>query len=600
MNKKNVLNILLLLLCVAEVSAARANEPASAVGPVMRILKSGRLPAERLGAVIEIVCQRGNEHDLAYLFEQVMTNKKYSGKLQQTTWNGLRDAYITRKVKPAGDLSPLANTIQNGKSKSSSKSREVMIQLCGLWKIKAAGKSLQQIILDKKTTAEIKKVAIDAIVIIGGKEAKETIEKLVSKEQPLELRVIGVVAFAKMDKQKAAQQAARILSHPKLDTQSPSSILSAFLNLKGGSNLLAKEIAKNKLSVDTAKRCLRYMYSVGRNDAGLSDALSKAAGISNTVKKLTPIEVKRLAAEALKKGDAARGELVFRRADVSCMKCHSVSKAGGNVGPDLSPVGASSPVDYLVNSIIDPNQAVKEAFKSAIVETIQGKVVSGIIVDQNDERIVLRDATGKKIIISADDIDEQVEGGSLMPQGLTKFLTHDELLDLVKFLSSLGKPGAYAVQTTPAIHRWRVIQKIPASLQKGIPDEETVRGEILSNKSIPWVPAYSKVAGMLPLMELRKYATNNALYLKGEIDVTEGGVVGIQLNSNKGINIWVDHHSYRDDQKIVSDLHKGRHAIIIRVDLSQRNENKKEIPEIKVEFFKPEGSTAQFTVVVGP
>ncbi len=593
MNLRYPIIIFMLMSVVGHLAITHAEEPASAVGPVMRLLKSGRFPAKRLGSVVEIVCQRGNEHDLAYLFQQVGTNEKYKGELLETTLKGLREAYIGRKVKPAGDLSSLAKVISKKESQLSTESRMLMIELCGLWKIEAASKPLQQIILDNSSKANLKLTAINAIVTIGSKEAKATIEKMVSKDQPLDLRVVGVVAYSKMDKQKAAVQAADILADVNLHQESPAKIMSAFLNLKGGSDLLAQEIAKRKLSVDTAKRCLRYMYSVGRNDSGLSDALSKAAGIAGTAKKLTPAEVKLLAAEALKKGDAVRGELVFRRADVSCMKCHSVSKAGGNVGPDLSPVGASSPVDYLVNSIIDPNQAVKEAFKSAIVETIQGKVISGIIVDQNDERIILRDATGKTTTIPADDIDDQTDGGSLMPKGLTKFLTHDELLDLVKFLSSLGKPGEYAIQTTPAIHRWRVLNKVPVSLSKEIPDEETIQTEVLNNKN-NWVPAYSKVAGMLPLGELQQYATENILILKGEVDVTEGGVVGIQLNANEGVNIWIDNHSYRDDKKIVSDLHKGRHAIIIRVDLSKRNKQ-----DLKVEFFKPEGSTSQFTVVVG-
>ena len=54
-------------------------------------------------------------------------------------------------------------------------------------------------------------------------------------------------------------------------------------------------------------------------------------------------------------GDAARGEDVFRRADLSCLKCHAVSQAGGQIGPDLSALGSTSPVDYIINSIYDPD-----------------------------------------------------------------------------------------------------------------------------------------------------------------------------------------------------------------------------------------------------
>ena len=169
----------------------------------------------------------------------------------------------------------------------------------------------------------------------------------------------------------------------------------------------------------------------------------------------TPAEVAKLVAEVNSHGNAARGELIFRRGDLSCVKCHSISRAGGQVGPDLSAVGSISPVDYVVNSILNPNLAIKEAYVTRIVVTTSGETFTGIQVDRDSVRLVLRDAAGKLVTIPTADIDEEAEGKSLMPQGITKFLTHDELLDLVKFVSELGRPGPYEIPKVPAIHRWR-------------------------------------------------------------------------------------------------------------------------------------------------
>ena len=55
-------------------------------------------------------------------------------------------------------------------------------------------------------------------------------------------------------------------------------------------------------------------------------------------------------------------EAVFRRPELGCMNCHAINKAGGSIGPDLGPVGGSSPMDYIVQSILDPNASVKEEY----------------------------------------------------------------------------------------------------------------------------------------------------------------------------------------------------------------------------------------------
>jgi putative heme-binding domain-containing protein len=133
------------------------------------------------------------------------------------------------------------------------------------------------------------------------------------------------------------------------------------------------------------------------------------------------------------------------------MKCHSIAQAGGSVGPELSAIGSISPVDYIVTSILNPNQAIKDQFITRKVLTVNGEVITGIQIDRDEQRVRLRDASGKMVVIPADDIDQEAEGQSLMPQGLTKFLTDEELLDLAKFVSELGRPGPYAIRKTPSI-----------------------------------------------------------------------------------------------------------------------------------------------------
>src|SRR5687767_4843915 len=92
---------------VVSVPSALADEP-SAVAPIMKLLQSGRLPPERQGTVVEMVCKRGNSADLAYIFAQLQKPGVYSPALRLQVLEWLTDAAATRKMKPAGDLSALS------------------------------------------------------------------------------------------------------------------------------------------------------------------------------------------------------------------------------------------------------------------------------------------------------------------------------------------------------------------------------------------------------------------------------------------------------------------------------------------------------------
>ena len=79
------------------------------------------------------------------------------------------------------------------------------------------------------------------------------------------------------------------------------------------------------------------------------------------------------------------------------MKCHAIGGVGGRVGPGLESIGASAPVDYLLDSILEPDKAIKENYHSLVVATIDGRILSGLKVRQDDDTLVLRDANDQEM-----------------------------------------------------------------------------------------------------------------------------------------------------------------------------------------------------------
>jgi putative heme-binding domain-containing protein len=377
------------------------------------------------------------------------------------------------------------------------------------------------------------------------------------------------------------------------DKDDPAAMIQAFLVRKGGSDRLAGALAKQKVSADNAKRVLRAMYLAGRNDTALGEVASKFAGLDAAPKAPTPQEVVKLGADALAQGDAARGEHVFRRADVGCVKCHSIGKVGGNIGPDLGPVGGASPMDYIVSSILDPNAAIKEEYLTKVIATASGQVVTGIVVERSKNQVVLKDATGKLVRIPTADIDDETAGKSLMPEGVTRILTRAELLDLIRFVSELGKPGPYLARAPGVVHRWKRLRDVSPALAEGVPNLEVIRETMLRAGPEAWDIAHTLVGGNLPLGELLRPGQPPVLYLQAEINVVQAGPVEIQLTVPGPKAFWIDEQAF-EKPSVVVPLSVGRHRITVRVaagDLSG--------PIARLELRKPADSKAHFEVVTG-
>ncbi len=566
---------------------AIAQSKVSSVSPLMKLLKSGRIPAQRQGTIIELICRKGNQDDLGYIWEQTVSDV-FQGEIREKALLALKEAFQNRKIIPTGSLEGIAGLIDEKPPLN-----QTAVELAGLWKVPAAAAKLQELALSKNTDGKLKSAAIDALVSIGGPESIKAMRELTGDNSPQEIRYLGAAALVSLHLPQAVEAGIKIMKSEKAGDPSP--FIAAILDRQGAADQFAAAITSQEIPEDVAKKLLRYMYSVGRSDKALSDALSKAAGMSGEEKQLTEAEFKQLVADVIEQGNAERGEQVFRRSDLSCMKCHSVSKAGGEVGPDLSPIGASSPVDYLVRSILYPNQAVKEAYQTFVIVTFEGKIIRGIIVDRNDERVILKDANGKEIVIPVDDIDDEAEGGSLMPQGLTKFLTRDELVDLVKYLSVLGKPGPYAIRSRPTIQRWLLMSDIPGLiLSNENPDEELFEEHVLRAPATAWVPQYAMLAGLLPFEELKDLATDSKILLQADINVTEAGTVGLRINSAEGTRIWLDSQALKSELENQFELTKGDHKLTLLINLANRSDK-----GVQAEFFKPADSKASFTVVSG-
>ena len=136
------------------------------------------------------------------------------------------------------------------------------------------------------------------------------------------------------------------------------------------------------------------------------------------------------------KGDKEAGRAVFRNGKgPNCINCHQIENEGKEIGPPLNNIG-EKPKDALYESILAPSAAIQHGFETWTVKTKAGKVFTGVLIGDPEEKITLKTAEGEFIEIPAEDIQRQVkQKASLMPEGLIQTMTTKELVDLVEYLS---------------------------------------------------------------------------------------------------------------------------------------------------------------------
>ena len=140
--------------------------------------------------------------------------------------------------------------------------------------------------------------------------------------------------------------------------------------------------------------------------------------------------------EAVKQGDVARGKKLFAAESLGCAKCHAATstQAGGG-GPSLTDAGKRFTVPYLVESVLAPNKVISPVFKSSIILTNDGKIITGLVVSETGDKLEVLLPDTKRVTLNKSDIEERKLGDiSAMPPGVVK--TVEELRDVLAYLLS--------------------------------------------------------------------------------------------------------------------------------------------------------------------
>lgn len=424
------------------VFAVEAVDAADAVGQIANRLDQPAVPPADRAAAVRCIARLGNADQLRTAFD-VVVDPNTAPAEAAAILSLMVEAHGRRHIMPAGDISAVANLVSSADDGLATRA----IQAIAAWRLEAGVNPVAAVTTDTGKPLDLRRVAIAALGGIPGDGPRAALLALAGAPHADAVRAAAIAALVPRSIDVAAAQAVAFLKDPA-DAAAREVVFRSFLAAKGGAASLAKAIdqASASLGADVLKAGTQAISAAGRPEPVLATALEAAAARSGTAPTtaasphaMSDAEFDTFLERVRTHGDRARGEAIYARESLKCVSCHRIGDEGGRVGPALTAIGASSPLDYIIDSLVYPAKNVKEGYNTLVILTDDGQVLTGIPVSRSDEELLLRDAAGKEVKIATSAIDEEAPGTSLMPAGLVDSLSREEFTDLVRYLSELGK-----------------------------------------------------------------------------------------------------------------------------------------------------------------
>lgn len=542
--------------------ALKAIPPALASEVLGQVLRGRELARDGSGPWPELIAKAGGADEVGGLLADVV-RMRFDETGMVRALAAINEAAKSRDIKPANPEGSLRMLMML----SNPAVREQAVRLAGNWRLRVFGPELLKIAAGGDVDS-VRLAAFESLRNISGPEVLSGLENLATDGRDATARQQAVLALGTLNFDKAKQPAMDVLVEMDDETRALE-FWRSLLQIKGAAPALASALPRTGLPPLIAKAGLRAAREGGRNEPDLVWALARSADLDLETQSLSQEEMMQLAASALSDGDPERGERIYRRTELACVTCHAIGGVGGKVGPDLTSIGASAPMDYLIESMFYPNRKIKEGYHSVTVETTDGLEYSGVLVSENTEQIVIRDATDREVTIPRSNVEHRAIGNSLMPSGLLDALSASERLDLFRFLSELGKPGRYDASRGNVARRWRLLPLTVEAAQFG---DEPILQTSLSDAR--WQPANTLVDGRLPreeftaVLDRLKTRTPHAIYAAAQLQVPKGGRVRFKLSGAEGAAVWLNGKPVLCNSDCASDLPAGTHTFIIRLNAS--------------------------------
>jgi putative heme-binding domain-containing protein len=347
---------------------------------------------------------------------------------KQRSLEGLVEALKGRVVEPPPQWEKIASALTA--MDDNKPVTRLVEQLSVNFKSATAMKRAYDTARDSQKPSAERAQAVRNVVLLKHPESLPLCLAMVREERDLPLRLEACRSLAMIDKPEVAREVLTGWS------QYPPELQRELLNVLK----TRKEWARQLLDAVGQKRVPRedvhnniILAVLAFNDRDLNQRVEKVWGqvrMSPPPAELEDLIVKMRKFVTEKEGDPERGRKVFEK---NCLQCHKYEGKGHDVGPNLD--GAERSLDYILINVLDPNRVIGLPYYRKTVLLKNGKLVAGLLHAEDANSITIKGENAVLEAISRDDIEmEKTEPKSLMPEGLDKNISPEELRDLVRYL----------------------------------------------------------------------------------------------------------------------------------------------------------------------
>ena len=505
-------------------------------GPHIQALFKGRtIDAAGSGPWIELIGKAGGEAELTQLFGLLTKENALQPAARVRAAGALVDAALTRNVRPTGDLAALGALFQSDNRDL----RLAAVRLSGSWKLASSVPEIAKLAGQEKDPAA-RDFAFKALRDIGQQASVNALKSLAAEAQPLSVRRGALIGLSVHAPAEALKVLPAIFAQLKKN-EAVSTWQELFTNAAFAARL-AKDFPKG-LTTETYASALQAAKGSGRTGKALVDVLTPLTG-GKAGERDYNAEVNSMVT-ALKRGaDPVEGEIVYRKS--GCALCHAIGGAGGKLGPDLSSIGASAPIDYIVESVINPASKIKEGYHGFAFTMKDGSVLTGIPARETTSDIIIRPGPGVELPVSKANLVKRENIGSLMPAGLVDGLEFVPKRSLYAFLGEIGKPGPFDTSKNNVARAWTFQDQPPGALAKsGAP-----------------ATIYSLING-----QLLKEFNPGRLYAEARFTASAATTKPLLLTGVKAA--WIDGKPLElKDGKSTVIVAAGNHSLVVEPDLT--------------------------------
>ena len=311
---------------------------------------------------------------------------------------------------------------------------EAGIELAGLMKLTEATTSVSALASNPKAPLARRRSALTTFVALDPPASVVVLGKLLKDAaEPIEIREQAASLLNGLGKPETRALLVEALATAPARLQT--AIATGLAQTKEGAEALLSAVASGKAS---ARPLQERGVAVRLEGSGLADLkprlealLKDLPAADKRIQNL--IETRRVGFQKGATADLARGAEVFAR---NCAACHQLEGKGARVGPQLDGVGVRG-VERLLEDTLDPNRNVDQAFRVTTLALKDGRIVSGLLLRQDGEILVLADAQGKEVRISADQVeDRKLSQLSPMPANMDEQIAEADFYQLIAYLLS--------------------------------------------------------------------------------------------------------------------------------------------------------------------